>query len=84
MREVPWSLPTTDGAAMQLGDHEVIRLINYIRGQVQNGHDPRQDLQQSFTGARPWQHDRFLQTVLEDDALLMYDFQEAAAQHLPQ
>lgn len=65
----------------QLGDHEVIKLINFIRQLVKSGADPGPQLQSvSPGGEKPWSDDKFLQTVLEEDALLMYDYQDQAAQ----
>ncbi|KAK9825550.1 hypothetical protein WJX74_005515 [Apatococcus lobatus] len=62
-----------------LGDHEAIKVINFIRGCVASGTDPRPQLQSVPAGAdKPWGDDRYLQTVLEEDGLLMYDFQDIA------
>ncbi len=69
---------------MQLGDHDAIKLINYIRRQVADGSNPREDLQMFSGGAKPWQDDKYLQTVLEDDVLLMYDFQQDALHSAPE
>ncbi len=64
----------------QLGEYEVLQVINFIRAQVASGRDPRPELQAG--SSKPWQDEKYLQTVMEEDALLMYDFEgDSTADH---
>ncbi len=63
-----------------LDEYDIIRVINFVRAEVKAGRDPRDTLAASSSGgARPWADDAYLRPVLEDDALLCYDFEEVAA-----
>ena len=60
-------------AQRRLDEYGVIRCINFIRSEVAAGRDPRQQLT-TAADPPPWASDQYLQPVLPDDALLMYDF----------
>lgn len=60
-------------------DHyDTLRVINWIRGEVAAGHNPRSALGATSTPA-PWANDRFLTPVLPDDELLFHDWEEEDA-----
>lgn len=61
-----------------MGDIETIMCINYIRQGVAAGKDVLQLLATAASeSSRPWLQDHFMQPVLENDALLLYDWGEA-------
>lgn len=54
-------------------------MINYIRGEVKAGRDPRPALKAAAAAPdapRPWASDAFLAPVLPDDTVLFYDFDD--------
>ena len=59
----------------RLDEYGVIRVINYIRSEIQSGHDPLPALL-GASEAAPWDGDCYLKPVLQDDAMLMHDFEE--------
>jgi hypothetical protein len=60
-----------------LDDYGAIKVVNYIRANVQQGKDPRADLAAALhTADKPWDHERYLIPVLQDDGLLCHDFWE--------
>ncbi len=62
-----------------LQDYDIIRCVNYIRSAVAAGQDPRDALKAAAADGgmqRPWADDRFLRPVLEDDALLYFDYDD--------
>ena len=66
-------------AALQ--EYDTIRCVNYIRKEVAAGRDPRSALTAAAAASselRPWADDRYLQPVLEDDALLFFDYEDNA------
>ena len=66
---------------MALQDYDIIRCVNYIRSAVAAGQDPRDGLRAAVADSsiqRPWADDRFLRPVLEDDALLFFDYDDIA------
>lgn len=70
------SLPHTPQNACD--EYDAIRVVNFIRTMVAAGTDPRPALAQSDTAA-PWKDDKYLQPVIEDDALLFYEYSEHGA-----
>ena len=69
---------TTSLLQRGLGDLETMQLINFIRREVQRGASPAQRLLQLSPSNRPWQDDAYLQPCLEDDELLLHDFNDEA------
>lgn len=66
-------------AALQ--DYEIICCVNYIRNEVAAGRNPVGALNAAAAASseqRPWADDRYLQPVLEDDALLFFDYDDDA------
>jgi hypothetical protein len=64
-----------------LQDYDTIRCVNYIRSEVAARRDPRPALSEAVSGGsacRPWADDRYLCPVLEDDALLFFDYDDDA------
>eukprot|EP00887_Chlorella_sp_A99_P001499 scaffold8.g1499.t1 len=74
---------------LALDHYDTIRCINYIRGEVATGRDPRPALQAAAASAGssgvapPWHGDGFLQPVLPDDELLFHDWEEEALEAGP-
>ncbi|CAL8467117.1 g6653 [Coccomyxa elongata] len=59
----------------KLDDYGVIKCINYIRAVVKQGSDPRSDLAGSLgTPEKPWDDDKYLFPVLQNDGLLCHEF----------
>ena len=69
---------TATAAQAGLQDYDIIRCVNYIRSEAAAGRDPRQALRAAASGggACPWADDRYLRPVLEDDALLCFDYDD--------
>lgn len=58
--------------------------INFIRAQQARGLDPRSALIKAINGeGRPWVDDRYMQQVLENDSLLMHDWDDADMEEEP-
>lgn len=49
-------------------------MVNFIRSMVAAGKDPRPSLAQPPTATAAWKDDAYLRPVVEDDALLFYDY----------
>ena len=91
------SLPPSPRLQEGLDEYGIIRVINFVRGEVVAGRDPLPALAAAAAAGKaaaagaagktaaaggdvsPWADDRYLVPVLEDDALLCYDFEEVAA-----
>ena len=59
----------------KLDDYGVIKCINYIRAAVKQGSDPRSDLAGALgTRDKPWDGDKHLFPVLQNDGLLCHEF----------
>lgn len=62
----------------QLSFYDTICLVNYIRAERQEGRDPRTLLSSlPLNGPWPWKNDSYLVPVLENDALMSYDWGDA-------
>lgn len=60
-----------------LDEIETIMCINFIRAQHGKGTDVRSQLATAAAGdSRPWKADKYMQPVLEDDALLTHDWED--------
>jgi len=68
--------------AMQfsLSFYDTIRLINYIRCERSKGRDPRSSLEllDALSGPFPWEDDAYLVPVLENDAMMFFDWSETS------
>ena len=60
-----------------LNDYGIIKCVNFIRAAVAEDTDPRPQLDQ---GPQVFADERYLQPVLEEDALLCHDFSEVQNQ----
>ncbi|GMH33891.1 hypothetical protein BSKO_01725 [Bryopsis sp. KO-2023] len=60
----------------KLDDYDVIKLVNYIRMEVSQGNDVLEVLKSKDVGdVKPWNEEKYLKPVLEDDALLFFDYE---------
>jgi hypothetical protein len=60
-----------------LDDYGTIKCINFIRIEVRDGRDPLPALTAAVGQTdKPWDDDKYLQPVLEDDGLLFHDFDD--------
>ena len=74
---MPIAAGAIDEPCMQahMDEYDVIRCINWIRGSVSQGRDPRSDLAGALsTPEKPWSDDKYLIPVLPTDPLLFHDF----------
>lgn len=60
-----------------LSFYDTICLVNYIRSERLNGRDPRPLLGSStLPEPRPWKDESYLVPVLQNDAMILYDWEE--------
>lgn len=74
---MPIAAGANDEPCMQahMDEYDIIRCINWIRGSVSQGRDPRSDLAGALsTPEKPWSDDKYLIPVLPTDPLLFHDF----------
>lgn len=58
-----------------MDDYGIIRCVNFIRSEVAAGRDPRSALHSISEQAPTWlSDDSYLRPVMQDDALLFYDY----------
>ena len=64
----------------RLDEYDIFRCINWIRSEVKAGRPPTHDALLEPGALSAWRgNDDFLRPVLEDDAMLFYDYEEVVA-----